>query len=371
MLLTETQTYRGRWWLPSAPDDRHDGNLTITKGDARLDLLGHFGHELISEGDRERVYSMWLADQERIVGVTTGGDYVTLVDCSQTGGSGLLRPDLETGIYRARAVIIGAAFDDDEPIEFDHVAIRVSALETWLGLTPLSVEPDATGKGGTIRYQFIEPMDFPLEGGETATLRFSMTSDGFGPGMTEATIKNAAWLGLRFGERRPLEDATRAVWRLRNFLSLATGKPLSVLAVNAFRDDFVGRNDEIVEMSIYYPLAHNPDPSERRIQPWELLFGFPQVRDRLSDVLAKWLALQEPYEPVLGLFLGRSTSRRATASSGSSSTPRRSRPTTGSSGRTRRSATRTNTKLSSPRSSTPCRRTTANGLRANSRGATT
>ena len=60
--LIDTHTYRGLWWLPSAPDDKHEGTLTIKKGDARLDLLGHFGRELISEPERERVYSLWLAD---------------------------------------------------------------------------------------------------------------------------------------------------------------------------------------------------------------------------------------------------------------------------------------------------------------------
>jgi hypothetical protein len=64
----------------------HRRTLTITKGDARLDLLGHFGHELISESERERIYSLWVADQERLVGLTTDGKQVTLVDCTQGSG---------------------------------------------------------------------------------------------------------------------------------------------------------------------------------------------------------------------------------------------------------------------------------------------
>jgi hypothetical protein len=71
--LIETHTCRGLWWTPSEPDVRLNGTLTITKGDPRLDVVGDFGHEVISESDGERTYSMSLADRERVVGITTDG----------------------------------------------------------------------------------------------------------------------------------------------------------------------------------------------------------------------------------------------------------------------------------------------------------
>jgi hypothetical protein len=124
--MIETHTYRGLWWLPDAPDDKHGGTLTVTKGDARLDLLGHFGHQLIGEGEREWAYSPWLADQERVVGMTVDGQEVTLVDCSQASGGGFHFPGIDNGVYGARAVIVGHIFDGPEPITVDAVEIRTS-----------------------------------------------------------------------------------------------------------------------------------------------------------------------------------------------------------------------------------------------------
>jgi hypothetical protein len=87
-------------------------------------------------------------------------------------------------------------------------------------------------------------------------------------------------------------------------LTLATGKPLTLFAVDAYRSDWTDRQDEPVAMHIYYPLFYNPDPMPRPVHAWELIFDFPQIRDRFADVLARWIGLQVPYEPVLGLFFG-------------------------------------------------------------------
>jgi len=302
--LIETHTYRGLWWLPSAPDDKHEGTLTIETGDARLDLLGHFGHELVSESERERVYSLWLADQERVVGLTTDGKLVTLVDCTQGSGGGIHLPGIENGVYRARTVIVGHMFDGAGPVAFDEVDIRTSELETWVGIVPFPVTLNAARDGGTITFAHPPPMELPLASGETATLRFQMHTAGIGNITTEATLRYAAWFGLQFADRRSLEDATRAVWRLRNFLSLAIGKPLTVLAVDAYCDDLVDPAGYRLPLHVFYALSRNPEPSSRGVNPRGLLFNLQQVRDRLPDVLNRWLAHQDLYEPVFGLYFG-------------------------------------------------------------------
>lgn len=304
--MIENHTYRGLWCLPSSPDEKHEGTLTIKGGDAQLDLIGHFGRELISESDREIQYSMWLADHERIVGTSTDGHYITLVDCTQApGGNELHFPGIETGVYRARAVIDGVAFDEeDEVIAFDHVEIRVTGLDEWLKSTPTAIRLNEDGSGGAIDFTYQQPIEFPLNDGTTATLRFSGRLEGFSVYRTRVGYEWEAWLGLKFREPRTLSDITSAVGWLRNLVALATGKPLSVLAVDAYRADLVDGHGHPVTMHLYYPLAHNPEPSELRVDWWQLIFDFPQIRDRFADVITSWLALQEPYEPVMGLFFG-------------------------------------------------------------------
>ncbi len=47
--MIEKREFRGWWWLPEQPDDRLPGTLTVSRGEAELDLTGHFGHEVIAD----------------------------------------------------------------------------------------------------------------------------------------------------------------------------------------------------------------------------------------------------------------------------------------------------------------------------------
>jgi ApeA N-terminal domain 1 len=302
--VIETHTFRGLWWLPTAPDEKHEGNLTITKGAATLDLLGHFGRQLISEGERERVYSIWLADQERVLGLTTDGQEITLVDCTQGSGGGMHIPGIENGVYHARAVIVGHMFHATDTINFDEVEIRTAELENWVGIIPFPVTLNPARNAGTLTFERPPRMEFSLPSGETALLRFEVHGTGLGIVTTETTLRYAAWLGLRFPQKQSLEEAARAVWRLRNFLSLAVGKALAVLAVDAYRDDVVDRAGRRLTLHIFYALARNPEPAPRGVEPRELLFDLQQARDRLADVLSRWLSHQDRYEPVFELYFG-------------------------------------------------------------------
>jgi ApeA N-terminal domain 1 len=149
--MIATHTYRGLWWLPATPDEQLSGTLTITKGEPILELVGHFGPRLLSENETERAYSLDLADQKRIRGLTTDGKDVTLVDCSEAPvGNTISFPGIEVGAYRARVAIIGHTFGDGDPIEFDAVEMRTSELEKWIGYTPFPVKRHEERRGGVI-----------------------------------------------------------------------------------------------------------------------------------------------------------------------------------------------------------------------------
>jgi hypothetical protein len=292
--------------MPSDPDTKLNGTLTITKGDARLDVVGDFGHEVIGESDRQRTYSMSFGDQERVVGMTTDGGRVTLVDCTEVSANSHF-PGVATAIYRARAAIFGHMFECNEPVELDEVEIRTTELEPWVGHVPFPVEQidakhDPTlATVGVTRPQAIE---IPLANGQRARLRFDIRTSGLGIITTDANLHYAAWIGLRFAERRDLADSIRAVHELRNFLSLAVGKPLTVLAVDAYRDDVVDEQGHRKPLQMLYSVARNPEPLARGVQPRQMLFTFAEVHDRFAEVLGAWLEHHELLEPVFALYFG-------------------------------------------------------------------
>ena len=303
--MIATYTYRGLWWLPATADEQLSGTLTITKGEAILDLVAHFGRRLLSESETARKYSLNLADQKRILGLTTDGKDVTLVDCSEAPvGNTISFPGIEVGAYRARVAIIGHAFGDGDPIELDAVEMRTSELEKWVDYTPFPARRHEERSGGVIDVALPDDMEFTLGNGDHATLRFEMRTDGLGVVTTTATLRFAAWLGLRFVKRRDLAAAMSAVWRLRNFLSLALGRTQTVLAVKAYRDDLVDGAPHRMMLDLFYGVPFNPEPPQRGSLPWEILFTFGRVREHLGDVLTAWLDQQDLYEPVFGLYFG-------------------------------------------------------------------
>ena len=304
--MIETHTCRGLWWTPSNPDAKLNGSLTITKGDARLDVVGDFGRELLSERDRQRTYSMSLADQPLLLGITTDGRSVTLVECTEVSGTAHF-PGVATAIYRAAAAIFGHMFENDELVEFDEIEIRTTDLERWLGHVPFPLEQfDAKNDTQVARVGVTRPqnIEIPLANGDRAQLRFEIRTSGLGVITTDATLHYAAWIGLRFAQRRKLDDATAIIQQLRNFLSLAVGKPLTLLAVDGYHDDVRYQNGGRKPLQVLYSVARNPEPSPRAVQPQEMLFTFVEVRDRFADVLAAWFDHHERLEPVFALYFG-------------------------------------------------------------------
>jgi hypothetical protein len=304
--VIETHTYRGLWWTPADPDEKLNGTLTITKGDPSLDVVGDFGHEVIRESDGERAYSMSLADQERVLGVTTDGRSVTLVGCTEVSGHAHF-PGIATAIYRARAAIFGHAFEPDAPIELNEIEVRTTELEQWVGHVPFPVEqsdPKNDAALATVAVTRPQSIEVPLANGDGAQLRFEIHTSGLGIISTDATLRYAAWIGVRFAQRRELAEAVRAVDQLRNFLSLAVGKPLTVLAVDGYRDDVVDEQGHRKPLQMLYSVARNPEPSDRSLQPRQMLFTFGEARDRFAEVLGAWFDHHELLEPVFALYFG-------------------------------------------------------------------
>jgi hypothetical protein len=60
----------------------------------------------------------------------------------------------------------------------------------------------------------------------------------FGQGSEHAELSQDTELHLRFARPRNLEHVFKCVADLRNFLSLAIGRPVAVLSVTGYRDDF-------------------------------------------------------------------------------------------------------------------------------------
>ena len=311
--MVESHEYKGLWWLPTDESGKLSGTLTIAKGQAALDVIGHFGHRLLSETERGRSYTLDPVDQPRIVGLSTNGKAVTL-EGNQAVSNTTSFPGITTTRYRQHVALIGKQFADRDTVGFDEIAIRASDLNNWTQVSGFKghIGMEQHEKGylvfPSVEFRFDAPDDveISLARGETAFIRFNARSKGLGGARTEhVELHQEAALHLRFAKRTGLGQILDRVSQIRNFLSLAVGRPVAILAVTGYQDDYVhGEAQSRIPVELLWELPYNPAPPSRPRPPQDMLFTLPEATPEISTVMKRWFARQARLAPVFNLFFG-------------------------------------------------------------------
>ena len=306
--MLSNQEYRGVWWLPDDESTRLSGTLSIERGRPELEVFHSFGHEVLHSSPTEQTLSPMPFPVERILGMTTTGREITLERCQPVDYSLNLRSGIPTTRYRAETALVGAWFVKGEDSAFDEIALRTTELDTWAFVSGFShtIEGDGSSLSSIdIHFEPPDRVSIPLDGGEEAFVDFTMRFSGVSPVINRVELSQAAALHLRYANSKSLHDAQGTTIRLRNFLSLAVGRPVSVLSVSGYRDDLVRDGSSSRRpVEIFWELTHNPDPPDRTLHPAEMLFTLPAAEPSISEVMRAWFARQDVFAPVFNLYFG-------------------------------------------------------------------
>jgi hypothetical protein len=305
--------FRGYWWLPENEADKLTATLLIEKGKSELQTLGNFGHELLSESSREKSFALNPADQEQVHGISADGKSITLQGLSARDNT-LSMPGIPTSKYVAEVALVGKHFPADQEIAFDEISIRASDLNAWTKVNGFKSnmdfeQLDDAGSLGfsavNIRYEGPEPISIPLSRGEEISIHFTATNKGLGHGAEHVELRQDAALHLRFAKKTSLEDIYLRVGQIRNFLSFAVGRPVSVVSVAGYEGRHTGKgSDRRRPIELLWPIPHNPEPPSQRRFAREMLFALPEARPDIPTVIKKWFQRQDRLEPVFNLFFG-------------------------------------------------------------------
>lgn len=281
-----------------------------------LETIGHFGNELLDETESQKTYSLDLATQDRILGFSTNGKEITVEGDHGAPFTGHL-PGIPVATYHREVALVGKHFVEGEQIGFDEVKIQTSDLNTWTRVSGFSGEylfeeneerGFTTFPGLTVKYDAPDDIHIPLSRGDEAVFTFSGKSRGLGLGpinVDNVSLSQEAHLHLRFKKRKSLHEIFAYVGQVRNFLTLAIGRPVSVLSVTGFQKDYVeSRSDAPRPIEMYWQIPHNPPPRDKGVDPRDMLFTLPSDPGKASKVLKSWFAKQERLKPVFNLFFG-------------------------------------------------------------------
>ena len=247
-------------------------------------------------------------------------------------------PGIPTATYTPNVTLIGKQFADGEVIGFDEISIRASDLNAWTQISGFDIKVGREKHKekdyyvfSNVEIRFVAPDDIEiaLARSERAFIRFNAPSEGIGPGTDHLALTQEAALHVRFAKRASLEQVFDRVGQIRNFLSLAVGRPVAILSVTGYQDDYVREKTETFRpIELLWEIPHNPDPPTRPRRPSEMLFTLSDAKPTISNVMRNWFAKQARLEAVFNLFFGMRYHPICISMSSSSPTRKRSRPTT-------------------------------------------
>lgn len=305
--------YRGMWWEPDRESGVLVGTLTIEQGQPALQVLGDFRQASISRIARERDSSIDLERKPRIVGEADDGSLVTLEEVQEAGQTGQLMGP-RTVHYSPQVALVGKRFEDEEQVAFDEISIGASDLNAWTKVsgfkTALETEPlDDEGRVAVVatevRYEVPEDIRIPLAQGEEIFICFNCLGKGLGGKGDRVELRQEATLRWRFARPQGIYEIFERVGQIRNFLSLAVGRSVSVTSVTGFLDAYTHHNTDIPRpIEIYWSIPHNPEPPEDPRHPLQMLFTLAEADPDPSVVLKRWIQRQKRLEPIFNLYFG-------------------------------------------------------------------
>jgi hypothetical protein len=280
----------GHWWLPEKPEQKIEGTLKFapTKG-ISLHLIGLFG------GFEETSKTTKL---DIVLGFSTDGRRISLCDSIISRWT-IHQPGMSECWLEVSYVLIGEHFQKKDQIKFKSMWVRFSHLDEWLNISGFKI--DHLKKGGvTIRYRLPKNLSFKVSPDLQMRISFGVKYPTFSIAQKEASIKQESWLGIIPLEPESLEGFLPMIHHLRNFVTLATMKPVYPISVNG-KMESNGERECSVDM--FYSLGEIIESSVA-LGPTDMLFAFKDISTQLRFLLRNWFKKAELLEPVFDLYFG-------------------------------------------------------------------
>lgn len=299
----------GLWWEPDRESGVLLGTLLIENGQPTLRVLESFRRDssrIVQHGDR----SIDLQKKPRIVGEGDDGSPVTLEMARETGKTDQSRV---VG-YHVQVALVGKRFDQDEEVAFDEISMGATDLNAWTGVsgfrstleTERLDEDDRVGVVATeVRYEAPEDIQIPLPNGEEISISFNCLGKGLGRHSDRVELEQEASLRWRFSQPIGLYEIFERVGQIRNFLSLAVGRPVSITTVTGVQNSYTYLGtDHPRPIELHWHIPQNPEPPEDHRRPRQMLFTLAEAEPDPSAVLGRWIERQQRLEPVFNLYFG-------------------------------------------------------------------
>jgi hypothetical protein len=285
----------GIWWLPEAPDTGVHGTLRYSDDEgAELSLFGTLsvpGHGL---GGKKIPLILGSVYESPF------GRKVTLKDCwVKAANTSIGVPGTSRETYHVNRLFVGDHLGKPEDFFFDELEIVLSGLDAWswgyTGFDDLQPFSEPHRYGWTVRWLSPEPISGPIPGGVLTLSAGSNAS----VGRRARSIAEKVTLGVSLNPACSDTDLeANYVYPLQNLMTLATDQPNAVVECRLRRPG--SRNDIVALAARVFSDEHKASD----LYPHKMIFSLEDVRDRVPDLVSRWLGVSARFKRSLPLYFG-------------------------------------------------------------------
>ena len=288
MRIKEEFKKSGYFWLPSVPDRKVPGILSISDGGSiDLEIIELLDHKT------ERLFNDSL---KRIVGYIEEDEFVTLDNCGYKGGD-LAIIGLSKSSFRVTRAFTRVQYEEDEVPSFNTLTFSVEGIDDWIGI---SNDPQTT----TILYQHPESISFNLTKDIELSITFNeVRTSSWSP--REERITQKTYFKLVSQDARELGELVSVARKITEFLCFATNKIVCLDSMSATSDDLAQETEDgrtvPVLINIYYrswPYAKD----EPKINLYNMLFDFKEIQNDAERIINNWIKGYEQILPAFNLY---------------------------------------------------------------------
>jgi len=284
------RTLEGTWWVPGVADHKIGGRLTFTPSDGcRLELLGVLAPDnLFSIADvRVPVIHGWVSSTE------TGND-ITLFDSSRAGTT--VHGRFSRQSLRPQLAALGAHLESRERLKVRSCEASFTQLPNWLmaGGFVLRLPPGRWKAGQKLKYTLrYNPITLPLVRTPSCSFTFELRS--LPPIVAARTYPLHESVTMRIKPTEPVTFANlRAFWYLQNFFTFAADARSAPTSVHLS----ITGDKRLLELLFAFDVE-----SDEPAHPLDMLFVYPTIAERASEVFSRWFELYEQLGPALNSML--------------------------------------------------------------------
>lgn len=276
------------WWQPDRPDERVGGYFTFKASEgSELRLLATLTARQPFNMNEQRIPVL-----HGTVSLPGGGNAITLFDCLSVGTH--LHGAYSSERLHPAVAALGAHIKSYDHVRVATCELTYTLLPQWFALT--GFRPRIYGKrwraGESMRYRLAySPVRPPLIKTSLGTIRFLVRS--LLPIMPSRNYDLHEYVGLQVRPPKPihLEELRRGIlWYLQNFLTFATDHRCTVGSIYVK----LARRPELIEL-LFRERVESDEPPPHL----EMLFTYPQIFARASEVFSSWFQLYNRLGPAL------------------------------------------------------------------------